>query len=136
MIVWGGYIDPASNAGTNTGAAYNPTTNQWRTLPSSGLVARYGANSVWTGTDFIVWGGTVHVSGVYNVYDDGARYSPATNSWTKLPSPGRPGVFEGASAWTGSELLLFGGDRQVGGSWRNDIWSYTTPRTLYLYQRN
>ncbi|MFZ4765256.1 MAG: Kelch repeat-containing protein [Roseimicrobium sp.] len=136
MIVWGGYVDSGTNAGTNTGAAYNPTTDQWRTLPSAGLGARYGACSAWTGSDFIVWGGSVLSAGVYNVSDDGARYSPSTDSWTKLPSPGRPGVMEGASAWTGSELLLFGGDRQVAGSWRNDLWSYTPPRTLYLYQRN
>lgn len=136
MLVWGGFVDPNTNAATNTGAAYNPVTDQWRPLPSAGLSVRYAACSEWTGSDFIVWAGTTYNAGVYTVVDDGARYSPTTDSWVKLPSPGRPGVMLGASAWTGSELLLFGGDRQVGGSWRNDLWSYTPPRTLYLYQRN
>ncbi|MBL9145368.1 MAG: hypothetical protein JNM99_16945 [Verrucomicrobiaceae bacterium] len=136
MIVWGGFADPNTNAATGTGAAYNPTTDQWRTLPSAGLSARFAACSEWTGTEFVVWGGTTYNEGVYNVFDDGARYSPTTNSWTKLPSPGRLGVTAGASAWTGAELLLFGGTKYTAGSWRNDIWSYTPPRTLYLFQRN
>jgi hypothetical protein len=135
MLIWGGFIDPNTNAGTNTGAAYNPATNLWRILPLSGLSARYQGSLGWTGSEFIVWSGGIS-GGIWTIFDDGARYSPASDSWMKLPSPGRLGAQGSAAAWTGSELLLFGGDRQAADTWRNDLWSYTPPRTLYLYQRN
>ena len=49
MIVWGG---TNGFGGFNTGSRYNPSTNTWTGLPTSGGVpaGRYLHTAVWTGT--------------------------------------------------------------------------------------
>lgn len=60
--------------------------------------------AVWTGSEMIVWGG---VGDGY--LRDGARYSPASDSWmamTDAPLAGRAGH---VAVWTGSEMIVWGG---------------------------
>src|SRR5689334_9375112 len=45
---------------------------------------RYGQTAVWTGTEMIVWGTQI---GYINT---GARYNPATDSWTPTTITGAP----------------------------------------------
>jgi hypothetical protein len=63
-----------------------------------------GSAVTWTGREMVVWAG--------NSPDGpagGAVYDPRANTWRRLPH-GPLGVREGyVSAWTGSELLIFGG---------------------------
>lgn len=66
MIVWGG------SAADNSGGAYNPARDEWRTIASAPS-ARTGHTAVWTGTEMIVWGG---VEGGGRIVATGARYSP------------------------------------------------------------
>src|SRR5258708_6908322 len=57
MILWGGRTD-AGTAVVNTGMAYDPATNLWSPISTTGApIARYGHGAVWTGTKMIVWGG-------------------------------------------------------------------------------
>lgn len=105
MIVWGGYADGAS--GLSDGGRYNPTTNRWTALPSSGLSGRFRHTAVWTGTEMIIWGG-VEVGGI--LYNNGARYNPTANSWTAVTTTGAPSARESHSAiWTGTEMIIWGG---------------------------
>jgi hypothetical protein len=86
---------------------------RWQALPAlpAGLLAPRGqAAVVWTGRQLLVWGG---VSGhPLRVHDDGAAYDPATRRWTPLPRAPDAQWLEGnggLAAWTGRELLVWGG---------------------------
>ena len=66
----------------------------------------------------IVWGGV----GFFTL-NDGGRYNPMANLWTALPASGAPARREWhTAAWTGSEMILFGGDS--GSRFLSDTWSY------------
>lgn len=77
---------------------------RWRMLPSSPLKSRSGMVSVWTGTQWIIWGGGYP----YAEYADGATYDPRTRRWRMIP----PSPLEGRSAatavWTGREMIISG----------------------------
>ena len=83
---------------------------------------RYDHTAVWTdgsAGEMIVWGGCNGTS-----LSDGARYSPAGNVWTPLPSSGAPAArFYHTAVWTGAEMIVWGGYDGVnslnsGGRWR------------------
>ena len=42
--------------------------------------------------------------------DDGAAYNPATNTWRALPAAPVSGRFRFGSVWTGTELVVWGGN--------------------------
>jgi N-acetylneuraminic acid mutarotase len=71
MILWGGLDGNNNYAPTNAGFIYDPITNTWNNLTSSGEInARSLFTSVWTGTQMIIWGGfdgssTINTGGVY-----------------------------------------------------------------------
>jgi len=61
----------------------------------------------------IVWGGNTGLGVTTNT---GAAYNPATNSWRLIAAP--PASFLGRSnhtaVWTGSEMIVWGGDTDLG----------------------
>ena len=91
------------------GFAYNPATNHWRRLPrmESG---RYGAQAVWTGSRLLVWGGQTGHAGS-KAPRTGLEYDPKSNRWSALPAapPSLLKHADPAVAWTGRELLVWGG---------------------------
>ncbi len=115
MIIWGG-LDANGNP-LNTGAALNPSTSAWTALPTlNAPSARYGHTAIWTGSKMIVFGGSNSQFSNGQIYDDGAIYDPAANTWTALPVLGSPNSRTNhAAVWTGSEMLVFGG-QNAGGS--------------------
>lgn len=105
MIVWGGY------SGYSDGAAYNLSTDTWRTLPAvtstiSGFYGRYLHTAVWTGSKMIVWGG--YGSGYRN---DGATYDPAggTGTWASIATAPITTRQAHTAVWTGTEMIVWGG---------------------------
>ena len=110
MIVWGGNGD-SSSFWLNTGARYNPATSTWSPVSTSGAPSvRAGHTAVWTGTEMIVWGGQGNPGTGTVRFNSGARYDPATDSWTPITAAGAPGarVFHTA-VWTGTEMIVWGG---------------------------
>ncbi len=107
MIIWGGV--GVGGVYFNDGARYNPTTDTWMPVADTGAPsARYRHSAVWTGTEMITWGGG-QGSGSYRL-NTGARYNPATNSWTPVTTAGAPDArFYHAGVWTGSEMIVWGG---------------------------
>ena len=110
--------------------AFNPTKSEWRMLTPAPLAPRYNAASVWTGSEWLIWGGN---DGASN-FADGVAYSPLTDAYRPLPdsplSPRRvPGV------WTGTEMVLLagtssGGNAESDGAAYNpmaDTWRLTKP---------
>jgi N-acetylneuraminic acid mutarotase len=104
MIVWGGldFSGPKSSGG-----AYDPATDTWRTLSSTGVpAARFGHTAVWTGTEMIVWGG----SDSQGALGTGGAYDPTTDRWRALSTSGAPERRTSHSAtWTGVEMIVWGG---------------------------
>jgi hypothetical protein len=110
LLVWGGDSGDSSNALRPDGAAYDPASQQWTMLPAAPISARTGAASVWTGREWIVWGGYDNLdTGTFHVTADGAALDPGSGSWRRL-APGPLSARAGAtSVWTGTEMLVLGG---------------------------
>lgn len=63
---------------------------------------RYAHNAVWTGSEMIIWGGG---------YNSGAKYNPATDTWTPITRQGAvpsPRTLNTA-VWSGTEMIIWGG---------------------------
>jgi N-acetylneuraminic acid mutarotase len=136
MIVWGGTTRErdAQSVYFENGARYDPEADAWRPISTIGaLKGRVSTFAVWTGTEMVIWGGVndVQASGVNdpNRYiATGARYNPATDTWTEMTVTGAPPARLTCGVWTGEGLLTFGG---YNGTHLNDTWFYSPSRTLY-----
>jgi N-acetylneuraminic acid mutarotase len=115
LIVWGG-LWQGQKATAATGGRYDPKTDQWKPITAAGApVSLWTTKAVWTGEEMLLWGGA-HLepdSTSNEPLDTGALYNPATDSWKSIPAKGAPEArcFP-AVAWTGSELLVWGGGQQ------------------------
>ena len=91
------------------GARYNPETDTWTRMSLSNAPAgRFEHTAVWTGTEMIIFGGlTIHEQWISK--NTGARYNPATDTWTTLPTDGAPNTAEQIAVWTGTDMLVWGG---------------------------
>ena len=68
---------------------------------------RQSDKAVWTGTEMIIWGGSVADN---NDFDTGGRYNPSTDSWTPTSIVNAPDPRVGHTAiWTGTEMIVWGG---------------------------
>ena len=105
MLVWGGTDDISLQIPSSIrGASYNPTNGSWSAITDTGAPEpRFRHGAVWTGDEMIVFGGI----GDPSAPDSGARYRPATNSWT----PPVPGDYRFAydAIWTGHEMIAHAG---------------------------
>jgi beta-lactamase regulating signal transducer with metallopeptidase domain len=113
-IVWGGRHDIY----LNDGARYDPVAGAWRPMSQNNAPSpRWFHAAVWTGTEVIIWGGRSAFDN-FEVKGDGARYNPATDTWTPLSQVGTPnGRSQMAAVWAGSEMLIWGG---AGEGWINE----------------
>ena len=110
LLVWSGDSGDQADTLLPDGAGYDPAADRWRLLPPAPIAPRTSMTSIWTGREFIVWGGYDHDTGnEFHVTADGAAYDPATNRWrTIAPSPLTPRA-EAVGVWTGTELIVLGG---------------------------
>lgn len=92
-------------------AKYNPIGNYWivSSAPNKPPQAQHHT-AVWTGTQMIVWGGqdTDHTNLSF-----GGRYTPSSDSWTRTAtlSTGPSGRFGHKVVWTGSQMVVWGGEK-------------------------
>jgi hypothetical protein len=118
-FVWTGHellVWPWDGGGSTmaiTPIAYDPSTDAWHSLPQAPIARRQSAASVWTGTEWIVWGGSTGSDELA----DGAAYNPTTDTWrTIASSPLSKRRVRGV--WTGHEMIVdagsTGGDRITG----------------------
>ncbi|HVY31133.1 MAG TPA: kelch repeat-containing protein [Polyangiaceae bacterium] len=130
VFIWGGADSSAKNLAD--GALYDPASDTWSALPSTGSPpsARVLATAVWTGSVMVVWGGGDAANTVD--YNTGSRFDPATNSWSAMTTLGAPSGRRAAYGfWTGSRVLFFAGSDKsinpVAGAYLydpvNDKWS-------------
>ncbi len=118
MIVWGGYPQSGQIRPTNSGGRYDPSSNTW--VPTSAGVSTPGLRedhaAVWTGSEMIVWGGSVgSTSTTITFLNTGGRYNPAINAWSSTSTgAGVPSArSKPAAHWTGTEMIIWG-DNQSG----------------------
>jgi hypothetical protein len=81
----------------------------WTELPPPPEV-RTGAATAWTGAELIVWGGHAGFD-ERSVTADGFAFDATSRRWSSLPPSPLEARTLAASAWTGSELLVWGGWR-------------------------
>jgi hypothetical protein len=125
LVYWGGASHPPVRAHAD-GAAFNPATNQWATLPPApeGQWHLEGDDglAVWTGREVLVWGGMTVPDPVaaptMATLADGVAYDPARRSWRRLPRPPLPLRYVSTNQWvlwTGRELMAGGVEQGAGG---------------------
>ncbi len=124
MMVWGGSEGPSSTR--NTGATYDVTTGDWTPISTTGAPsARMGHGAVWSTTtnEMIVWGGCATSPGSLtgscsSVLSDGFLYDPALDRWAAMPPapPGFSGRWLHSMHWTGTEVIIWGGQGSGFGS--------------------
>ena len=135
MLIWGGTTREPREASDyfETGARYNPETDEWKPISSVGAPkGRVLAPAVWTGAEMLFWGGVNDAQGSgandsSRFVGTGARYNPATDTWTEIINAGAPSPRLTSAVWTGDGLLTFGG---YNGSHLNDAWLYWRQRTI------
>jgi hypothetical protein len=107
FLVWGGwsgtYGYEFAEAFLGDGAAYDPVSDSWRTLPPAPIEAR-APLSVWTGREMLVWGTALRVE---DRPRDGAAYDPTTDSW-RLIAEAPIELTDATAVWTGTEMIVFG----------------------------
>ena len=117
LIVWGGAFHTESDEvdPLNTGGRYDPAADRWTTVnPAGGPSARYYHTAVWTGSEMIVWGGSLTGGAEIHPLNTGGRYDPAGNSWTAVSATGAPSArLWHTAVWTGSEMIVWGGTSDV-----------------------
>jgi len=132
LIVWGGSL--VGIGVTGDGARYDPKTDTWSPISMTGAPsARVGHSAVWTGREMIIWGGGVpNPPGPTILLNGGARYDPRTDTWAPLSTTGAPtGRSNPTALWTGSEMLIWGGEpplTNTGGRYSpsTDTWASTS----------
>ena len=80
----------------------------WSELPAPPEV-RSGSATAWTGSRLLVWGGYEYVGGNEDPGADGFAFDAAVHRWEPLPPSPLGGRSGSAFAWTGQELLIWGG---------------------------
>ncbi|SDD86537.1 Kelch repeat-containing protein [Aquimonas voraii] len=109
------------------GGLYTPAIDHWRWVSPVGAPGpRESGVAVWTGSRFLVFGGTTNGSG--------AQYDPLTDTWAPMSSANAPvGITRFVTGvWTGSELLVFGGEANVHARYNpvTDTWGSLPPSGL------
>lgn len=133
MIVWGGSEglfpeDPR----IGSGGRYDPVADSWvETTEVGAPEARSEHQTVWTGGEMIVWGGT---RASHDYLDTGARYDPSSDTWDPTSLVSSPsGRNQFSMVWTGDEAVVWGGNggsywEQTGGRYDpgSDSWQPTS----------
>jgi hypothetical protein len=112
ILVVGGRDGNGSPVGV--GLAYNPATNGWRRLPAM-ETGRVQAVAAWTGSRLLVWGGEVGREALV-ASRTGEAFDPSADRWSSLPAAPIEGRFDPVAAWTGRELIIWGGLGTVAGA--------------------
>ncbi|GGM17335.1 hypothetical protein [Nakamurella endophytica] len=80
--------------------------------------------TAWTGAQMLVWGGWDPTVQAMSAMADGASFDPATGQWQLLPQSPLTARASALSVWTGTQLLIWGGQSGFGEP-LNDGAAYT-----------
>lgn len=96
--------------GTPAGGAAALAAGRWERFPSGPLSPRIGETEVWTGRELLVWGGEPMGKQLGVALADGAAYDPRDGRWRKLPASPLQARTGASGVWTGSEMVVLGGN--------------------------
>jgi N-acetylneuraminic acid mutarotase len=147
VLVWGGGDQEGHTAQGQRGARYEPAADAWSAMALDGApVGRTNSSSIWTGEEFLVWGGVTRQLPGRSYLSDGGRYAPATNTWRSLATAEEPSArFNHSAIWTGSEMIIWGGQgtpdaERTGGAYdpRTDRWTrkLSSPSSISSFERH
>ena len=125
FVVWGGRAttnDAFDFHVADDGAAYDPTSNSWRSIAPAPLAGRTAPIMAWTGSEVLVVGGA---DDDFQPMTDGAAYDPLADSWRTIrPMPDGIG-FGHAWAWSGEELVVVSDDGTSAAAYSpsSDTWT-------------
>lgn len=98
---------------------YNPSTDSWSSManePPPNYPYRSQHVGVWTGLKMIVWGGFNTSITTNPPIGSGDAYDPMNDTWTAISTQNEPiGRINASAIWTGSQMIVWGGQTQVGG---------------------
>jgi hypothetical protein len=100
-------------------SAPRPPTNPTYLDPGP-LAPRGNHDVLWTGSEMIVWGGSLRDSPAHLV--DGAALDPETSTWRVLPSPPLEPTQPTRAVWAGDELVVISPEATVGYDPSTDTW--------------
>jgi hypothetical protein len=107
LLVWGGLTYGFdSEVKHDDGAAYDPATDAWRTLPKAPIDGR-APLWVWTGRELVVWGDHGTPDTATEMIYDGAAYDPVRGTWRRT-ADAPVALANGAATWTGREMIVVG----------------------------
>ena len=108
------------------GGRYRPDSDSWLPMSQENIPLRHTGHSLlWTGDLLLLWGG--HHHGIDNDDDDGvfpaevSAYDPHADAWSTIsrsewtpstPEGGPPPRGGHGAAWTGTEMIIWGGGRE------------------------
>jgi hypothetical protein len=89
--------------------SFTPGVDQWKVLSKDATTPRSEATAAWSGSEFLVAGGTdpriAATSSQGTPRLEAVAFNPTTRSWRTLPMPPGTDPLLGPSAWTGTEWL-------------------------------
>lgn len=124
-VIWAGtYYNSSYTQALHNAVLFTPAGNLWQKADeviggTAGLAG--GSNPpvvVWTGREAIV------------ASQGWRKYTPARNLWQRIEAENAPDAI--TAVWSGAELLVWG---KGPGDTAPNIFSYSPPRTMTLYQR-
>jgi hypothetical protein len=106
---WFVFSGDAGGGALAGGAFLDDGTSTWRPLPTADAPSpRVFAVSAWTGREVLLWGGAPGATPA--ALGDGAAFDPLAFAWRPIASTAAPSArSDAASAWTGTELVVWGG---------------------------
>ena len=102
----------------NTSSTLGSAESGWSDIAQAPLTGREDAGAVWTGVEFLVWGGRV---GNF-LYQQGAAYNPVTNTWREITANQWAGLGT-ATTWTGTQMVALFKNGGVVYDPAKDTWS-------------
>ena len=124
LVVGGSRIGTSATHYYSRGLSFDPSTNQWKTLPPMAY-PRTAAAAVWTGSQLLVWGGATVASHGTVPPPHGEAFDPSTNRWSPLAKSPLRGRDDPAAVWTGSQMFIWGGQATDGDTFFYDGALYT-----------
>lgn len=111
FFAWGGAPDRSGELRVD-GLLVEIDTGEWVDVPDAPIDGRYSSTAVWTGEEFVVFGGHSFDESFVN----GAAFDPSSRRWRLVPEAPLSVAAHPASVWTGSEMVVWlaGNDSQFG----------------------
>ncbi|WP_456375910.1 Kelch repeat-containing protein [Thiolapillus sp.] len=115
MLIWGGYYYDSDFVYLQTGAKYDPTTNDWTPISTiSAPSPRAYHSAIATEQGMIVWGGKYQNGSGMQFLRTGGRYNTATDTWYATAitnAPARRALHTAVWAPDQKEMIIWGGEK-------------------------